>query len=143
MLIISNNKTINTLAGNISTDIKISKTQISKIIQSGGSFGYSLANSGRKALTNVAIPLARDNLPGLVSNLTLSAMNKFDRKISRKGAGRARKGFALFISNEDMDDIIKIVKSFEDLGVLIAEVTETVKHEIKKQSKKAGFLELC
>ena len=130
-------------AGNISTDIKISKAQISKIIQSGGSFGYSLANSGRKALTNVAIPLARDNLPGLVSNLTLSAMNKFDRKISRKGAGRARKGFALFISNEDMDDIIKIVKSFEDLGVLIAEVTETVKHEIKKQSKKAGFLELC
>ena len=131
------------VAGNMSTDIKISKAQISKIIQSGGSFGYSLANSGRKALTNVAIPLARDNLPGLVSNLTLSAMNKFDRKISRKGAGTARKGFALFISNEDMDDIIKTVKSFEDLGVLIAEVTETVKHEIKKQSKKAGFLELC
>ena len=70
-------------------------------------------------------------------------MNKFDRKISRKGAGTARKGFALFISNEDMDDIIKIVKSFEDLGVLIAEVNETVKHEIKKQNKMAGFLELC
>ena len=131
------------VAGNMSTDIKISKAQISKIIQSGGSFGYSLANWGRKALTNVGIPLARDNLPGLVSNLTLSAMNKFDRKISRKGAGTARKGFALFISNEDMDDIIKIVKSFEDLGVLIAEVTETVKHEIKKQNKMAGFLELC
>ena len=32
------------VAGNMSTDIKISKAQISKIIQSGGSFGYSLAN---------------------------------------------------------------------------------------------------
>ena len=32
------------VAGNMSTDIKISKAQISKIIPSGGSFGYSLAN---------------------------------------------------------------------------------------------------
>ena len=46
----------------MSTDIKLSKTQISKIIQSGGSFGSWLANLGEKAPTNVAIPLARDNL---------------------------------------------------------------------------------
>ena len=32
-----------------------------------------------------------------------------------------------------MNDIIKIIKSLEDLGVLIDGVTETVKHEIKKQ----------
>ena len=32
-----------------------------------------------------------------------------------------------------MNDIIKIMKSLEDLGVLIDGVTETVKHEIKKQ----------
>ena len=49
-------------------DIKLSTAQISKIIQSGVSFGSWLANLGRKkALTNVTIPLARDNLPGLVS----------------------------------------------------------------------------
>ena len=60
----------NAFANNMSTDIKLSKAQISKIIQSGGSFGSWLANLGKKALTNVAIPLARDNLPGLVSNLT-------------------------------------------------------------------------
>ena len=30
-----------------------------------------------------------------------------------------------------MNDIIKIIKSLEDLGVLIDGVTETVKHEIK------------
>ena len=37
--------------------------------------------------------MARDNLPRLVSNLTSSAITKFDRKISGKGAVRAGKGF--------------------------------------------------
>ena len=37
-----------------------------------------------------------------------------------------------------MDDFIKITKSLEYLGVLIDGVTETVKHEIKKQE--GGFL---
>ena len=32
-----------------------------------------------------------------------------------------------------MNDIIKIIKSLEDLGVLTDGVTKTVKHEIKKQ----------
>ena len=122
----------------MSTDIRLSKTQISKIIQSGGSFGSWLGNLGKKALTNIAIPLARDNLLGLVSNLTSRAIDKFDRKISGKGAVRAGKGFTLFISNEDMNYIIKIIKLLEDLGVLIDGVTEKVKHEIKKQ--KDGFL---
>ena len=46
---------------------------------------------------------------------------------------RAGKRFTLFISNEDMNDIIKIIKSLEDSGVLTDGVTETVKYEIKKQ----------
>ena len=74
--------------------------------------------------------MARDNLPGLVSNLTSSAITKFDRKISGKG-------FTLFTSNEDINDIIKMIKSLEDSGVLIDKVTETVKDEIKK--REAGF----
>ena len=125
----------------MSTNIKLSKTQISEIIQSSGSFSFWLANVGKKALINVAIPLARDNLPGLVSNLTSNAINRFERKISGKGALRTRIGFTLFILNEDMSDIIKIVKSLEDLGLLIDGVTETIKHEIK--NKKMGFLGLC
>ena len=40
-----------------------------------------------------------------------------------------------------MNDIMKIIKSLEDLGVLIDGVIESVKHEIK--SKEAYFLELC
>ena len=103
----------------MSTDTKLSKAQISKAIQLCGSFGSWLGNSGKKALANIGIPLARDNLPGLVSNLTSNAINKFERKISGKGAVRAGKGFTLFISNEDMNDIIKIIKSLEDSGVMI------------------------
>ena len=41
---------------------------------------------------------------------------------------------------EDMNDIIKIIKSLEDLGVLIDGVTEIVKPEIKKQDRYLGAL---
>ena len=76
----------NAFANNMSTDTKLSKAQRSKIIQSGGSFSSWLGNLRKKALTNIDILLARDNLPGLVSNLTSSVINKFDRKISAKVA---------------------------------------------------------
>ena len=52
------------------------------------------------------------------------------------------RGFTLFISNEDINDITKIIKSLEDSGVIIDGVTETVKHEMKK-NKRVDFLELC
>ena len=89
------NKIGNALANNMSTDIKLSKAQISKIAQSGACFGSLLCNLGEKALTNIAIPLARDNLPRLVSNLTSNAINKFE-KISGKGGVRAVKEFIYF-----------------------------------------------
>ena len=54
----------------MSTNIKLNKAEIPKIIQSLGSFGSWLVNLGKKALTSIAIPLARDNLLGLVSSLT-------------------------------------------------------------------------
>ena len=47
-------KTRNAFANNMSTDIKLSKAQISKTIQLGGSFGSWLGNLGKKALTNIA-----------------------------------------------------------------------------------------
>ena len=46
---------------------------------------------------------------------------------------RAGEWFTLFISNEDMNDIIKVIISLEDLGVLIDGVNEAIKHEIRKQ----------
>ena len=41
---------------------------------------------------------------------------------------------ALKISNEDMDDIIKIVESFEESGLLVKGASETIKNIAKKQS---------
>ena len=43
------------------------------------------------------------------------------------------KGFTLFFLNEDMNDIIKIIKSLEDSGVFIDGVTKTVKYETKME----------
>ena len=39
-----------------------------------------------------------------------------------------------------MQDLLKIVKSLEDSGLLIDEITETVKNEVKEQ--KGGFLSM-
>ena len=59
----------NVLENIMSTDIQLSKTQISKIIQSRKSFGSWLVNLGKRTLTNIAIPLARENLLGLPYSL--------------------------------------------------------------------------
>ena len=42
------------------------------------------------------------------------------------------KDLIFFFFNENMNDIIKIMKLWEDLGVLIDGVTETVKHKIEE-----------
>ena len=41
------------------------------------------------------------------------------RKLRGEGVIRARRGIYLVISNEDMDDIIRIIKSLEYFDVLI------------------------
>ena len=53
----------NAFDDNMSTDIKLSKAQISKMIQSGGFLRNNLNKLGKKVITNFAIPLARENLP--------------------------------------------------------------------------------
>ena len=44
----------------------------------------------------------------------------------------------LIISNDEMDDILKIVKYLENSGVLLKGVSETIHHEAKEQ--RGGFL---
>ena len=46
----------------------------------------------------------------------------------------------LIISNDDIQDLLKIVKSLEDRGILLDGITETVKNEVKEQ--KGGFLSM-
>ena len=79
--------------------------------------------------------------------LGLSAgMSAADAAIQKKiyGSGcpsdLALRTTALIISNEEMEDIIKIVKSLEESGLLINGISETIKNETKEQ--KGGFLPL-
>ena len=83
------------------------------------SFGSWLCNLGKLVIIDVIIALTTDNLPGLVNNLPSNAVYKFERKIIGKRAVRTWKEFILITLNEDMDGIIKFIKTLEDLGVLI------------------------
>ena len=44
------------------------------------------------------------------------------------------------IPNEDMDDILKIIKSLKDSGILLKGVTKTIENETKEL--KGGFLSM-
>ena len=69
----------NAFADDRLTDIKLIKVHLCKMIKPCGFFGSWLINSGEKALTNFAIPLAIDSLPELVCNLASHAINKSER----------------------------------------------------------------
>ena len=47
----------------------------------------------KKALTNIATRLAKDNLPGLVSSLNSNAINKFEKKNKWKRGCDSRETF--------------------------------------------------
>ena len=121
-------------ANHSSTDIKLSKTQLSKMIQSGGFLGNLLGKLAGP-LMKVAIPLAKNVLAPLGISAAMSAI---DGSIKKKmlGSGTA----TLIISNDEMDDILKIVKSLEDSNVLLKGVSETIQHEAKEQ--RGGFLSM-
>ena len=55
------------------------------------------------------------------------------KKNMLKGAVRLGKGFTMFISNEKMDDIIRVIESLKDSRVSINGVTGIVKHRVNKQ----------
>ena len=121
-------------AKNTSIDIKLSKTQLSKMIQSGGFLGNLL---GKLAcpLMKVAMSLAKN----VIAPLGLSAaMSAIDGSINKKMLGSGET--ILMISNDEMDDILKIVKSIEDSGVLLKGVSETIQHEVNEQT--VGFLSM-
>ena len=126
-------------ANNSSVDIKFSKTQLSKMIQSGGFLGKLLGpllKTELPLIKNVLTPLAKSVLIplGLIA-VVLAADAGIHKKILGSGGHTT-----LIISNKDMDDLIKIVKSLEDSGLLLKGVTESVQNEVKEQ--KGGFLSM-
>ena len=118
----------------MSTDLKLSRAQISKIIQSGG-FLESLFSKLAGPLMKVAIPLAKNVLAPLGITAAASAI---DTGIQKKihGSGTT----ILIISNEEMNGIMKIVQALEGSNVLLKGVTKTFKNETKEQ--KGGFLSM-
>ena len=124
----------NAFKNNMSTNIKLSKAQISKIIQSGGFLGKLLGlllRTGLPLMKNVIKPLAKSKLAPL--GLT-AAMSAVDAGIQKKMFGSGTT--TLVISNEEINDIMKI--ALEDSGISLKGITKRIKNETKEQ--KGGFL---
>ena len=130
-------------ANHLSADIKLSKTQLSKMIQSGGLLGRlfgPLLKTGLPLIKNVIKPSV------LIPLGLIAAASAADAGIHKKilGSGHNNNNnnnnTTLIISNDEIEDIIKVVKSLEDSSLLLKRVTETVQNEVKEQ--KGGFLSM-
>ena len=117
----------------MSTDIKLSKAQIKKLIQSEGFLGRLLSKLA-SPLMKLAMPLAKNVLVPL--GLT-AAMSSINGSIQKKIHGS---GVKLIIEQEDMNDIIKIIEALENSGTLLKGVTKTIENETEEQ--RGGFLSM-
>ena len=108
------------------------------MIQSGGFLGKLLGpllKTGFSLIKNVVTPLAKSVL--ILLGLTAAA-SAVDAGIQKKILGL--QNTTLIISNRDIEDVIKIVKSLEDSRLLLKGVTESVQNEVKEQN--GGFLSM-
>ena len=109
------------------------KTQISKIIQSGGFLRALLLKIAGPM--KVAVPLAKIILASLGTTAAASAT---DAGIQTKILGFGTT--TLIISNEEMNDIMKIVQAVEGSNILLKGITKAIGNETKEQ--KGRFLEM-
>ena len=128
-----NTKLRNAISNNLATDIKLSKAQIKKLIQSGGFLGKLLSKL-TGPLMKVALPLAKNMLGPL--GLT-AAMSAIHGSIRKKIHGS---GVKLIIEQEDMNDIMKIIEALENSGILLKGVSKTIENETKEE--RSGFLSM-
>ena len=123
----------------MSTDLKLSKARISKIIQSGGFLGRllgTLLKTGLPLIKNVIKPLVKSVLIPLGLTAAASAA---DAGIHKKILGSGTT--TLINSNKEMNDIMKIVQPLEDSNIfLLKGVTKTIINETKEQ--RGGFLSM-
>ena len=125
-------------ANDFPVHVKFLITQLHKIGQSGrflGKFLGPLPKTGLPLMKTVLKPSAKSVLIPLGFT---AAASEADGAIYKK-----RLGFGttiLIISNEEMTDIMKIVKSLEKSDLLIKDLNKTIKNEKKEQ--KGGFLSM-
>ena len=129
-----NTKLRNAISNNMATDLKLSKAQVKKMIQSGGFLGKLLSKLAGP-LMKVAMPLAKNVLAPL--GLT-AAMSAIDGSIQKEfhDSGTTK----LIIENEDMNDVMKIIEALENSGILLKGMSKTIENETKDQ--KGGFLSM-
>ena len=118
-----------------SANIKLSKTLLHKIGQSGRflrTFLGPLLKTGLPLMKNVLKPSAKS----VLISLGLIAAAATDGAICKKvfGSGVTR----LIILNEEINNIMKIVKSLEKSSLCNKRVSETIKNEAKE--RKGGLL---
>ena len=121
-----------------STDFKLSKNQISKMIQSReflGRFLGSLLKTGLLLMKNVIKPYPKSVIIHLGLTAAASAGNAGIRNIIL-GSGTT----TLITWNDEMKKIIRVVKSLENSGLLLKGVSETIQNEAKEQNW--GFLSM-
>ena len=120
-------------AKHTSTDIKLSKTQLSKMIQTGGFLGRLLG-----PLLKIGLPLMKSVIKPLAESVLVpigltAAASAADAGIHKKILGSDHNNnTTLIISNDEMDDILKIAKSLEDSGVLLKGVSKTIQNEAEE-----------
>ena len=108
--------------------------------QSGGFLGNLLSKLAGPLL-KVAMPLAKNILAPLGLTAAMSAIDgSIKKKMLDSGATKSVGTTTLIISNDEVNDIIKIIKSLEDSGVILKGVSETIQHEAKEQ--RGGFLSM-
>ena len=108
------------------------------MIQSGEFLGKLLGpllKTELPLIKNVITPLAKSSLFPLRLTAAASAA---DAGIHKKILGSGNT--TLIVSNKDMDNPIKIIKSLQDSGLILKGVTESVQNEVKEQ--KDGFLSM-
>ena len=134
-----NTKLRNAVNNYSATDIKLSKAQIKKLIQSGGFLGNLLSKLAGP-LMKVALPLAKNVLAPLGLTAAMSAIDgSMQKKIHGSGVTKGA-GVKLIIEQEDMNDIMKIIKALKHSGILLKGVSKTIKNKTKEQ--KGGFLSM-
>ena len=113
------------------------------MIQSGGFLGRlisPLLKAGLPLIKNMIKPLARSVLIPLGLTAAASAAHAgIRKKLLGSGYNNNNITTTIIISDNEMEDIIKIVKSLEDSGSLLKGVSETVQNEVKEQG---GFLSM-
>ena len=126
-------------ANHLSADIKLSKTQLSKMIQSGGFLVRLLG-----PLLKTRLPIMKNVIKVLAKIVLIplgltAAASAADARVHKKALGSGRNiTTTLIISNDEMENIIKIVKSLEDSDFLSKGVSEQFKMKLK--NKKEDFL---